>query len=249
MIKLRPHRLLVGFMQVSIGVFFVVLTGVLLSLRGPILDCLAEVQATLTEAKIAAFHAQAAAKALKQEFGDPAAIAERNRVTKSTNALLATYTRSGEYLNTELMPSAGAILGEIQETSRAFTETVKQTQAVLAVNGGHVSEILVELNQAAKNLRQLTESPELLALLPALRQVIENANATTGEIQAMARSFSQTAGHGDALATEAEKLIVEARTTLQTSQRTLDAGTKTLGTLRKVAWGNLLVGLGGLLIK
>lgn len=236
-------------MQVSIGVFFVVLTGALLSLRGPARDCLEEARTALTETKQAAFHAQAAAKALKQEFGDPSAIAERNRVTKSTNALLGTYTRSGEYLNTELMPAAGAILGELRETSRTLTETAKQTQAVIAVNGGHVSEILIELNQSARNLRQLTESPDLVALLPALRQVIENANATTGEIKAMAHSFSQTAGHGDALATEAEKLIVEARTTLQASQRTLDAGTKTLGTLRKVAWGNLLVGLGGLLIK
>jgi len=106
-------------------------------------------------------------------------------------AVAATWQATGRIFNTQTLPRINRELDALHETTLALRATVWETKAAIAVNAGHVSEILVEargateeLRGAAKGLRLLSEQtgasvPELAGEFKAL---IASGRATTAQI-------------------------------------------------------------------
>jgi ABC-type transporter Mla subunit MlaD len=140
----------------------------------------------------------------------------------------------------DVLPQLAALPQEIaKEIARAVDEL-----SPLVTDG---RAVLVEAKESVANINRFVESPEFVALLPEIRQVLINANATTAEIKTLAGELAQAAGKSESIAGQIEALLIDTRKSVQASERTLDAGTKTLGTIRKATWVSAIAAIGGLL--
>lgn len=216
----------------------------------PIRNAGVELQAASTDlkevakqAKIGSFQLRPELTALLQDLNS----AEQQRARLVTMRSGESFARAGEEaaltakaFREDVLPQLAALPQEIaKEIARAVDEL-----SPLVTDG---RAVLVEAKESVANINRFIESPEFVALLPEIRQVLVNANATTAEIKTLAGELAQAAGKSESIAGQIEALLIDTRKSVQASERTLDAGTKTLGTIRKATWVSAIAALGGLL--
>ena len=216
----------------------------------PIRNAGVELQAASTDlkevakqAKIGSFQLRPELTALLQDLNS----AEQQRARLVTMRSGESFARAGEEaaltakaFREDVLPQLAVLPQEIaKEIARAVDEL-----SPLVTDG---RAVLVEAKESVANINRFIESPEFVALLPEIRQVLVNANATTAEIKTLAGELAQAAGKSESIAGQIEALLIDTRKSVQASERTLDAGTKTLGTIRKATWVSAIASLGGLL--
>ncbi len=216
----------------------------------PIRNAGVELQAASTDlkevakqAKIGSFQLRPELTALLQDLNS----AEQQRARLVTMRSGESFARAGEEaaltakaFREDVLPQLAVLPQEIaKEIARAVDEL-----SPLVTDG---RAVLVEAKESVANINRFIESPEFVALLPEIRQVLVNANATTAEIKTLAGELAQAAGKSESIAGQIEALLIDTRKSVQASERTLDAGTKTLGTIRKATWVSAIAALGGLL--
>jgi ABC-type transporter Mla subunit MlaD len=216
----------------------------------PIRNAGVELQAASTDlkevakqAKIGSFQLRPELTALLQDLNS----AEQQRARLVTMRSGESFARAGEEaaltakaFREDVLPQLAALPQEIaKEIARAVDEL-----SPLVTDG---RAVLVEAKESVANINRFVESPEFVALLPEIRQVLINANATTAEIKTLAGELAQAAGKSESIAGQIEALLIDTRKSVQASERTLDAGTKTLGTIRKATWVSAIAAIGGLL--
>ncbi len=173
--------------------------------------------------------------------------AEQQRARLATMRSGESFARAGEEaaltaraFREDVLPELAALPKDVaREIVRAVDELPP-----LARDG---RAVLVEAKESIESVNRFLESPELMALLPEIRQVLINANTTTAEIKTLAGELAKASGKSEPIAAQLEALLLDTRKSVQASERTLDAGTKTLGAIRKATWVSAIGAIGGLL--
>jgi hypothetical protein len=216
----------------------------------PIRNAGVELQAASTDlkevakqAKIGSFQLRPELTALLQDLNS----AEQQRARLVTMRSGESFARAGEEaaltakaFREDVLPQLAALPQEIaKEIARAVDELPP-----LVTDG---RAVLVEARQTMEGVNVFLVSPDLAALLPEVRRVLTNTNVTAQEVSKLATELASAARHSEPIAQQVEALLIDTRKSVQASERTLDAGTKTLGTIRKATWVSAIAALGGLL--
>lgn len=193
--------------------------------------------------KLASFELRPQLKALIEDLNS----SEQQRARLVTMRSGESFARAGEEaslafqeLREQVLPRYAALpKALVGEVSRAVDEVPS-----LAAEGRGV---LIDTRETIQSVNALLAAPEVAALLPKVEALLDNVNATAAEARTISQELAKASGKSDAIAGQIEGVLIDARKSIQASERTLDAGTKTLNTVRKVTWLNVLISLGGLL--
>lgn len=168
-------------------VVLTVLTAELLLSAQPILK---DIKTTTGQIKATAYEIQNFTKFQKAQIQDAGYERKLSETVLLTNSLLADAQR-------RTLPRVNGTLDGLTETTRALQAAIWETKAAMAVNSGHVSELLVEAKGVTSEFRATAKG------------LNELAAALGVEVPALAGEFTKLISAGTASAEQVNRLLAD----------------------------------------